>query len=1827
MRPHPRLIHLLVLLSLLLGQIGAWPARAQEEGPAQADAPAADGLTVFPPTFDPAMDAAPAEADALVVDPHNPQWMVRYGSEAGRQTVPPAPAPTWLVPAGPEIPIGGWDASIIEAGTKDVAAVLALPDGRIWAGAENDGLRIYSPDANGVYNWSMLKATAGGLASNKVTALAWFNGEVWVGTDDAGLSIFNPAANTWRRVNTGNSNLPSNSIHRLTAADVPNSAADLLWASTAGGAARWTAGGATWTVLTTAQGLPDNDVFDVGVQFFVAQTFTYIATAGGVRRWNGTTLTPITGGGACIMDRATRVWVESDYTTWFAAEKNVPALAAAGAADANAPAAGVWVPIGACRATISLGVSWNLFDAAFGLPSNDVSDMGQDDSGRVWLSFRPTGGASKGGLAAHDQDNWLILTKPTSPFSFNETVNRLLVVGEDVWAGFANATSFNIYSPNWEYLAPMEMGGANAPQALYLESANLWAALGKTLSRYDGAQWHAVAAPSGHDLTALVRGPGGLLWLGTAGSGVYSYDGGSAFVNEGTAKGLPSNTVRALTTDADGRLWAATAGGLALRGSDYWLGFTTADSGLASNNLTSVTTDASGRIWAGTAANGISIYEPANNDAPWSQQTTAAGLPANAINDLTTDPVGNVWAATAAGLARWDGSAWTTFTTAAGLPSNNVLTVTSDPTGVIWAGTDKGLALYDATGWRAFHVTGSFLGADRVADVVADGVRTWAAAGGRLAVRGIVTGPIGSTPPTISSFTPGEGVWTATVTLTGTGFDTRDPLYNTVRFLGDGVQMPYAYMKSVSATELVFQVPLLAKSGKIQVTAHGLTRTSAADFQIVPKITQVTPGCTFAGQKIEIRGRGFSGVGSAAAYVKIGDGPERLADAQTPLKITQLIRPGDTSGPVRVRLLNNRSDTSADNLEIVNLIATDFLIQQEIEGQQMIWGKRTLVQVFLKRDGSSFSDECDAMLNKGRIYWKKKDGTTALASGVAYFPGPAGMLVTPAQPSLPDESLGNSASFVAEFNTARSGYSDIFPLSSFDGMRVAFGESWAPALTVDIPANRFNFLDIGDQRTFINIPVVPAGYTADQWDTYWSTMSLAMAHVARVYPQQDTYIGPYARSWLRKYGGQPYVAEFPVYLDDDSEDYENDFDDLRDDLDDVREALNDQTCNGQPCYPHFDQAMGVVAGELYDSGPSGIAVVGCTGAADECDRWTGLSFMREDSLAAIWLQEAIHATEWVPEGAASHDSGNTGHSKYDEGEPSSPVADNCDEDLTYKQALIDQTGEMRRTARLDSGPPFVWPMTACGTNLNMPKGVLSYGPNSGRTNIVTEPLDHTHVINFIKGHGLLAQQTAGPAATRTLRFNGRIDAHDQVTVTMSAILPNEGAVFTPSGGNYHLLLLAANNAILHDQAFGLEGTHTHVAEPHAYHGGRFNLRVPFPDGVVKAEIRHEGALLWSKTVSAHAPTVAFTAPNGGSYNAANAIPVAWTANDQDGDPLQFNLEYTPDNGQSWFPAAQKLTGNAFSWLPNFVPASATGRLRIRASDGFNTAYATSAPFALAARPPVAVILTPMDGESFTEGSLLNLTGGSVTGGGDDRGVFEWKWGNTVIGAGLGVSVTLDATGAQTFTLKVTADGQSDTASVTIQVVADYDHDGMPNAWELTHKFDPLNPTDAGEDPDGDGLDNVTEYRLGTNPRQADSDGDGANDGAEVNAHTDPLNPNKKPAAGPVLMTGAQALGFTVWVGDPVSDQQKFWISNGGAGNLNWTASGDAPWLQFTPASGAAPAEMTVSALPGGRGPGTYTGHITVQAAGATGSPDVITVTLHIEESTLTQRVHLPMIAR
>ncbi len=52
---------------------------------------------------------------------------------------------------------------------------------------------------------------------------------------------------------------------------------------------------------------------------------------------------------------------------------------------------------------------------------------------------------------------------------------------------------------------------------------------------------------------------------------------------------------------------------------------------------------------------------------------------------------------------------------------------------------------------------------------------------------------------------------------------------------------------------------------------------------------------------------------------------------------------------------------------------------------------------------------------------------------------------------------------------------------------------------------------------------------------------------------------------------------------------------------------------------------------------------------------------------------------------------------------------------------------------------------------------------------------------------------------------------------------------------------------------------------------------------------------------------------------------------------------------------------------------------------------------------------------------------------------------------------------------------------------DGDYDGMPDEWERFYGLDPNDPNDAGLDRDGDGIDNIMEYRLNRNPNVSPED--------------------------------------------------------------------------------------------------------------------------------------------
>ncbi|MCH7786873.1 MAG: VWA domain-containing protein, partial [Chloroflexi bacterium] len=71
---------------------------------------------------------------------------------------------------------------------------------------------------------------------------------------------------------------------------------------------------------------------------------------------------------------------------------------------------------------------------------------------------------------------------------------------------------------------------------------------------------------------------------------------------------------------------------------------------------------------------------------------------------------------------------------------------------------------------------------------------------------------------------------------------------------------------------------------------------------------------------------------------------------------------------------------------------------------------------------------------------------------------------------------------------------------------------------------------------------------------------------------------------------------------------------------------------------------------------------------------------------------------------------------------------------------------------------------------------------------------------------------------------------------------------------------------------------------------------------------------------------------------------------------------------------------------------------------------------------------------------------------------------------------------------------------------DGDNDRLPDRWEALYSCVLLGKSDAGADPDNDGLNNFGELKNGTNPCDADTDDGGESDGSEVKRGANPLHP-------------------------------------------------------------------------------------------------------------------------
>ena len=102
-----------------------------------------------------------------------------------------------------------------------------------------------------------------------------------------------------------------------------------------------------------------------------------------------------------------------------------------------------------------------------------------------------------------------------------------------------------------------------------------------------------------------------------------------------------------------------------------------------------------------------------------------------------------------------------------------------------------------------------------------------------------------------------------------------------------------------------------------------------------------------------------------------------------------------------------------------------------------------------------------------------------------------------------------------------------------------------------------------------------------------------------------------------------------------------------------------------------------------------------------------------------------------------------------------------------------------------------------------------------------------------------------------------------------------------------------------------------------------------------------------------------------------------------------------------------------------------------------------------------------------------------------------------------------------------------------------------------------------------------------------------------------------PPPSPILTLSSNSLNFTYQMGGQLPDTQTLTLSSANISSLNYAITSNETWLSASSSMGSTTANIGVSVSPTGLAVGTYKGSLTISGAGASNSPQTVSVELSI----------------
>ncbi|MBK9316852.1 MAG: choice-of-anchor D domain-containing protein [Acidobacteria bacterium] len=282
---------------------------------------------------------------------------------------------------------------------------------------------------------------------------------------------------------------------------------------------------------------------------------------------------------------------------------------------------------------------------------------------------------------------------------------------------------------------------------------------------------------------------------------------------------------------------------------------------------------------------------------------------------------------------------------------------------------------------------------------------------------------------------------------------------------------------------------------------------------------------------------------------------------------------------------------------------------------------------------------------------------------------------------------------------------------------------------------------------------------------------------------------------------------------------------------------------------------------------------------------------------------------------------------------------------------------------------------------------------------------------------------------------GRISKNGAVELASCYTLTGEGLADASSSGGYIIETLDGNATVLN--SFSFTPSFRLPDSTIDLEAADFSFALPFSSAVRQVRIRSAEGALAARQVSAASPVIGFSIDFGGQ-TLTGVKTVQWNGSDADGNALSYSLFYSPD-GQLQIPLELETTNTGYEWNTDEVPAGASPRLTLTATDGVNAVTIESSTFTIPNRAPKVVILAPANQQQFKTGETVNFEASiyDIEEGQAWRPVLTWS-SNLQGSLGTGRQLAVNNLLAGTHLITAAGDdsqGARGSASITVNVSA------------------------------------------------------------------------------------------------------------------------------------------------------------------------------------------------